>query len=946
MAGARSKVSDFETLSKLGSGSFGTVFKVRRIVDGGIYVIKDVRIGELSFREQEEAINEVNILAGIDSSHIVGYFDSFIEDGSLHIVMEYCNRGDLQALVKKAKAKDIACLKEDVTWNLGLQVILGLHHLHEQRILHRDLKSANVFLQKDSTQKYFSVKIGDLGVAKLLETSTAFAQTIVGTPYYLSPELVKDEPYREKSDCWALGVLLYECCTLCHPFEARNQCALIMKIIQSPVKPPNPALVSPELSKLVLWLLQKNQSKRPNIRGILSEAFIQDKLKEHGFTLPKELGGEPLTHTLTSNEHIDTTGSDMDGTKSNEFDIAGGNNGSSDTSTLPTGAVEQQHSSDPVENFTQRTNRIYAEEQAAVSAAAADADVKISAPRRAVATNLKASSSSSSSSSSSAGFTHLATGGSKVPRMPLRVTNYDSSTHIRGDRVRGGNKVARSTSERALARHQVGGIINKASTTAVAAAAHVVSAANANAAAVTAVAAQTEAILAAAGDSDEEVTRDSQEKTLDKNRLDGTAAGGVIGAGAGSSDGSVNPDLLGSSFKPGDFTAAMRAAVSTVTASERNGNEDENLYEEDFEPSVAADSKDNNSAGISQHASRVVSRVNSQYSDNFEEEQADDKQPQADAGGDHKDREYVLNVTTSIGVNINEIADEILDDARVFEAKRQDSNQSTIDTLISTPSSAEQPAAPASLMDRDRRGSADHHYDDDFEDYDDELDNLYEHGGGGDGEDEGEGEEDQEGQQLSAEYLAHFGGGQPTSAQPKVAEYLEDEFKASLRLESKLDVKGAYEDPSCTTAAGGPAVDNSNDMSNDSLEDEDDDGDGGGNDDVDPSEARRQIDEMLYWIADTRKILTNSLGQEIFHEIYQLCKTNMANGGDSASVAGGTATSNKDTSYLHDIQHKLQSHLNASLEGVLGTVMQVKALLAWEDELARRNHGRNFHKEF
>lgn len=93
-------------------------------------------------------------------------------------------------------------------------------------MLHRDLKSnvfqsiyfllfniisgANVFLSKDPSQKYFSVKIGDLGVAKLLDTSTAFARTIVGTPYYLSPELCSDQPYRDKSDVWAFGVILYE----------------------------------------------------------------------------------------------------------------------------------------------------------------------------------------------------------------------------------------------------------------------------------------------------------------------------------------------------------------------------------------------------------------------------------------------------------------------------------------------------------------------------------------------------------------------------------------------------------------------------------------------------------------------------------------------------------------------------------------------------------------
>ncbi len=126
--------------------------------------------------------------------------------------MEFCNRGDPQNLIKKAKEKNVTCLKEEVIWNISLQVILGLYYLHKKHILHRDLKSANVFLMKDESKPNYLVKIGDLGVAKLMDTSTALANTIVGTPYYLSPELCADMPYRDKSDCWAFGVLLYEVC--------------------------------------------------------------------------------------------------------------------------------------------------------------------------------------------------------------------------------------------------------------------------------------------------------------------------------------------------------------------------------------------------------------------------------------------------------------------------------------------------------------------------------------------------------------------------------------------------------------------------------------------------------------------------------------------------------------------------------------------------------------
>ena len=151
----------------------------------------------------------------MDSSYVVRYFDSFLTHDSLHIVMEYCNKGDLQGVIKKAKAKSFGSLPEPLIWNVSLQVMLGLYYIHKNKIVHRDLKSANIFLDKKSSDAFYNAKIGDLGVAKLLETSTAFAQTVIGTPYYLSPELCADQPYRDKSDCWAFGVVLYEVMLSC-----------------------------------------------------------------------------------------------------------------------------------------------------------------------------------------------------------------------------------------------------------------------------------------------------------------------------------------------------------------------------------------------------------------------------------------------------------------------------------------------------------------------------------------------------------------------------------------------------------------------------------------------------------------------------------------------------------------------------------------------------------
>lgn len=154
---------------------------------------------------------------------IVSYRSSFIESNTLNIVMEYCRNGDLAQYLKMQNKKP---LPENKIWKFFLQICLGLQHIHNNRILHRDIKTLNIFLGQDE-----EVKIGDLGVAKML-SSNDFAMTMVGTPFYLSPELCEEKPYNEKSDIWALGCLLYELCTYRHPFEAQNQGALILKIIR------------------------------------------------------------------------------------------------------------------------------------------------------------------------------------------------------------------------------------------------------------------------------------------------------------------------------------------------------------------------------------------------------------------------------------------------------------------------------------------------------------------------------------------------------------------------------------------------------------------------------------------------------------------------------------------------------------------------------------------
>lgn len=127
--------------------------------------------------------------------------------------MDYCERGDFQRRVKKAKDGN-KCFPQAQILDWFVQLALGLQHIHDNKVLHRDLKTQNVLITRDNY-----VKIGDFGISKQLENTVQLANTSLGTPFYLSPEICLGHAYDYKSDSWMLGCVLYEMCTLKRPFE-------------------------------------------------------------------------------------------------------------------------------------------------------------------------------------------------------------------------------------------------------------------------------------------------------------------------------------------------------------------------------------------------------------------------------------------------------------------------------------------------------------------------------------------------------------------------------------------------------------------------------------------------------------------------------------------------------------------------------------------------------
>lgn len=259
---------------ELGKGTYGVVYKAKKKSDNNTYVIKQISLQGLTNPQKSEVKLESDILKKIKSKYVVQYYDSFEEENKLNIVMEYCECGDLNDFIERQK-KTKVLLHEKEIWKFFIKITLGLADIHKIKILHRDLKSLNIFLKKEN-----DVRVGDLGVAKILN-QTFFAKTFIGTPYYLSPEICEDKPYNDKSDVWALGCILYELCTYQHPFTAKSQGGLILKILNDNPKPIN-SYYSKDLSSLVDALFNKDFQKRPSCEEILRMKCVIEKAKSLG----------------------------------------------------------------------------------------------------------------------------------------------------------------------------------------------------------------------------------------------------------------------------------------------------------------------------------------------------------------------------------------------------------------------------------------------------------------------------------------------------------------------------------------------------------------------------------------------------------------------------------------------------------------------------------------
>ncbi|ESL09187.1 protein kinase [Trypanosoma rangeli SC58] len=274
--------SGYSAVRQLGKGSFGNAYLVFHAGRKQLYVVKHVNMANMTSRQRRDAHQEIVVLQQLQYPNIIRYVEFCEEHPHLYIVMEYADGGDVYTHLKNLKSSVWALggggiggggssggLTEEQVISLFVQTTMAVKYMHDRRLLHRDIKSQNVFLTKNHV-----VKLGDFGISTVLMSTVAMAQTMCGTPCYFSPELCEGKPYNNKSDVWALGVLLYELCTTGRlPFEATTMNRLMDDICR---KEPRriPASFSDELWELVLWMLKKDPRQRPDAGQILRSPVL------------------------------------------------------------------------------------------------------------------------------------------------------------------------------------------------------------------------------------------------------------------------------------------------------------------------------------------------------------------------------------------------------------------------------------------------------------------------------------------------------------------------------------------------------------------------------------------------------------------------------------------------------------------------------------------------